>query len=123
MNTTIISILLGIGGMFGWGIYDFLGGVFAKQIGSFKSFFWSQLAGLISVFLLAFVFPVIKGGERYTLQEQDFFRKFKVGAAFPMHARAGDAMYLDFRKSFEAQFPGLSVHVPMSLGQKFVYPR
>lgn len=41
--------------MFGWGIYDFLGGVFAKQIGSFKSLFWSQLAGLISVFLLASV--------------------------------------------------------------------
>jgi hypothetical protein len=29
MSTTILSILLGIGGMFGWGIYDFLGGVFA----------------------------------------------------------------------------------------------
>ncbi len=28
--------------MFGWGIYDFLGGVFSKQIGSFKSLFWSQ---------------------------------------------------------------------------------
>ncbi len=55
MNTTILSILLGIGGMFGWGIYDFLGGVFAKQIGSFKSLFWSQLAGLISIFLLAIV--------------------------------------------------------------------
>jgi transporter family protein len=58
MSTTLLSILLGIGGMFGWGIYDFLGGVFAKQIGSFKSFFWSQLAGLISVFLLAFVFAI-----------------------------------------------------------------
>ena len=56
MNTTILSILLGIGGMFGWGIYDFLGGFFAKQIGSFKSLFWSQLAGLFSVFLLAIVF-------------------------------------------------------------------
>lgn len=55
MNTTILSILLGVGGMFGWGIYDFLGGVFAKQIGPFKSLFWSQLAGLISVFLLALV--------------------------------------------------------------------
>jgi transporter family protein len=44
--------------MFGWGIYDFLGGVFAKQIGPFKSFFWSQLAGLLSVFLLAFVFTI-----------------------------------------------------------------
>jgi len=58
MNTTILSIFLGVGGMFGWGIYDFLGGVFAKQIGPFKSFFWSQLAGLISVFLLAFVFTI-----------------------------------------------------------------
>jgi len=56
MSTTILSILLGIGGMFGWGIYDFLGGVFAKQIGSFKSLFWSQLAGLISIFLLAIFF-------------------------------------------------------------------
>ncbi|MBL8098372.1 MAG: DMT family transporter [Anaerolineales bacterium] len=56
MNSTILSILLGIGGMFGWGIYDFLGGVFAKQIGSFKSLFWSQLAGLISIFLLVLVF-------------------------------------------------------------------
>lgn len=54
MNTTIISILLGIAGMFGWGLYDFLGGVFAKQIGPFKSLFWSQLAGLGSVCLLAF---------------------------------------------------------------------
>lgn len=53
MSTTILSILLGIGGMFGWGIYDFLGGVFAKQIGAFKSLFWSQLAGLISILLLA----------------------------------------------------------------------
>lgn len=56
MNTTILSILSGIAGMFGWGIYDFLGGVFAKQFGSFKSFFWSQLAGLLSILLLAFIF-------------------------------------------------------------------
>lgn len=56
MSTTILSVLLGIGGMFGWGIYDFLGGIFAKQIGSFKSLFWSQLAGLLSVFLIAVAF-------------------------------------------------------------------
>jgi L-ascorbate metabolism protein UlaG (beta-lactamase superfamily) len=72
---------------------------------------------------LAFVFPVIAEGERYTIQERDFFRKFKVGAAFPMHARAGDAMYLDFRKAFQAAFPGLVIHVPEALGQKFVYTR
>ena len=55
MNTTLLSILVGVGGMLGWGIYDFLGGVFAKQIGPFKSFFWSQLAGLFSLLLLALV--------------------------------------------------------------------
>ena len=58
MSTEILSILSGIAGMLGWGIYDFLGGVYAKQIGPFKSFFWSQLAGLISVFLLVSVFTV-----------------------------------------------------------------
>ncbi len=55
MNTTVLSILSGIGGMFAWGVYDFLGGVFSKQIGPFKSFFWSQLAGATSVLLLALV--------------------------------------------------------------------
>ena len=44
--------------MFGWGIYDFLGGVYAKQIGPFKSFFWSQLAGLIFALLLIFAFTI-----------------------------------------------------------------
>jgi len=53
MSITILSILLGLGGMLGWGIYDFLGGVFSKQMGSFKSLFWSQLAGLVSIFLIA----------------------------------------------------------------------
>lgn len=56
MSTTILSILLGIGGMLGWGVYDFLGGVFSKKIGSFKSLFWSQLAGLGSILLIAFAF-------------------------------------------------------------------
>lgn len=56
MSTTILSILLGIGGMVGWGIYDFLGGVFSKQIGSFKALFWSQLAGLLSILLIALAF-------------------------------------------------------------------
>ena len=54
MSTTLLSILSGIAGMLGWGLYDFLGGVFAKQIGPYKSFFWSQLAGLASTLLLGF---------------------------------------------------------------------
>ncbi len=55
MSTTMLSLLSGLGGMFAWGIYDFLGGVFSKQIGPFKSFFWSQLVGSMAVLLLAFV--------------------------------------------------------------------
>ena len=70
---------------------------------------------------LAFVPPVTKPGERYTLQEKDFFRKFAVGAAFPMHFTAGDPMYRDFKRVFEAEFPGLRIQVPEKLGQKFVY--
>lgn len=58
MSPTFLSILSGIGGMLGWGIYDFLGGVYTKQIGPLKSFFWSQLAGLISAILLIFIFTV-----------------------------------------------------------------
>ena len=58
MSTALLSILSGLGGMFGWGIYDFLGGVYAKQIGPLKSFFWSQVAGLLSVLLLIFVFTI-----------------------------------------------------------------
>ena len=89
MSTTILSILSGIVGMFGWGLYDFLGGVFAKQIGSFRSFFWSQLAGLISVLLLAFIFtssikvPVL------------------VIILFPIAAIVYSAGYLFFFKGFE----------------------
>lgn len=70
---------------------------------------------------LAFVFPVFRPGEKYTEQNLDFFKKFRVGAAFPMHVQAGDAMYLDFQKEFQARFPGLAVHVPMTMGQKFFY--
>jgi transporter family protein len=55
MSGALLSILAGIAGMFGWGLYDFLGGVYAKQIGPFRSFFWSQLAGLASGIVLTFV--------------------------------------------------------------------
>lgn len=56
MSTVVQSILAGLGGMFGWGLYDFFGGLFSKKIGNFKTFFWSQLAGLVFASLLAVVF-------------------------------------------------------------------
>jgi len=91
MNTAILSILSGIGGMFGWGIYDFLGGVYAKQIGPVKSFFWSQLAGLTTIFLLMVVFtfnvhlPVLililipLAAIVYTAGYLFFFKGFEIG--------------------------------------------
>jgi len=75
--------------MFGWGIYDFLGGVFAKQIGSFKSFFWSQLAGLISVLLLALVLTT------------SINIPILVTILFPIAAIVYSAGYLFFFKGFE----------------------
>ena len=58
MNSSIISLLSGLGGMFGWGIYDFFGGVYSKKIGPYKTIFWSQLAGLFFIFLLIPVFTI-----------------------------------------------------------------
>ena len=75
--------------MFGWGIYDFLGGVFAKQIGPFKSFFWSQLAGLTSALLFAFVFTT------------SINVPILVIILFPIAAIVYSAGYLFFFKGFE----------------------
>jgi L-ascorbate metabolism protein UlaG (beta-lactamase superfamily) len=70
---------------------------------------------------LAFVFPVSSEGEKYGIQNRDFFGKFKVAAAFPMHVTAGSPTYLEFQNAFQALFPGLAVHVPMKMGETFVF--
>jgi transporter family protein len=75
--------------MFGWGLYDFLGGVFAKQIGPYKSFFWSQLAGLATMLLLGFI----------TAPSMDV--PSGVAFLFPVAALLYSAGYLFFFKGFE----------------------
>lgn len=75
--------------MFGWGIYDFLGGVFAKQIGPFKSFFWSQLAGSVSVLFLALFF-----GTKINIPVLSV-------VLFPLAAIVYSAGYLFFFRGFE----------------------
>ena len=75
--------------MFGWGIYDFLGGVFSKQIGSFKSLFWSQLAGLVAMVILAFAFRT------------DFHIPILAIALSPLASIVYSAGYLFFFKGFE----------------------
>ena len=89
MSTALLSILSGIAGMFGWGIYDFLGGVYSKQIGPFKSFFWSQLAGLISILLLLFAFTI------------NFNLPILVIILLPIAAIVYSTGYLFFFKGFE----------------------
>jgi len=89
MSITLLSILTGIAGMFGWGLYDFLGGVFAKQIGPYKSFFWSQLAGLVSILLLGL------------LTAPSINVPSNVAIWFPVAALLYSAGYLFFFKGFE----------------------
>jgi transporter family protein len=89
MNTTVLSIFSGLAGMLGWGMYDFLGGVFAKQIGPFKSFFWSQLAGWISLILFAFVL------------KPEIDLPLLVIVLFPVASIVYSAGYLFFFKGFE----------------------
>jgi len=52
MNKTLISLLAGLGGMFGWGISDFFANLSSDKVGHFKAFFWSQLAGIVFTVLL-----------------------------------------------------------------------
>lgn len=58
MDPIFLSILAGLGAMFGWGISDFFAGLFSKKIGNFKTFFWSQLAALVFATLLILFFAI-----------------------------------------------------------------
>jgi len=53
--------------MLGWGIYDFFAGVYSKKIGPYKTFFWSQLAGLIFILVMISLFTVSRGIHFQTL--------------------------------------------------------
>jgi L-ascorbate metabolism protein UlaG (beta-lactamase superfamily) len=72
---------------------------------------------------LAFVAPVFEDGQKYTTQNLDLFGRFRVRAAFPMHVQAGGSRYHDFKKAMQARLPGLPVHVPMAMGQIFIYEK
>ncbi len=77
--------------MFGWGLYDFFGGMFSRQIGNLKTLFWSQLAGLFFAALLAVVFAanlivpvgiallILVASVFYAVAYMLFFRGFELG--------------------------------------------
>jgi len=126
MSITAISILCGISGMFGWGLYDFLGGIFAKQIGPYKSFFWSQLAGLASILLLGFLtapsvnvpsgvilwFPV--AALLYSAGYLFFFKGFEVGNMSIIAATMN--LWAVFTMLFAFTFMGQRLSVIQTIG-------
>ena len=89
VNSTLISLLSGLAGMFGWGIYDFFAGVYSKKIGPHKTFFWSQAAGLLFVLSLVFILPF------------SFHFTTKTVILLPVAALLYAGGYLFFMKGFE----------------------
>ncbi|MCB0214678.1 MAG: DMT family transporter, partial [Anaerolineae bacterium] len=92
MDKTIVSILGGLGGMFGWGISDFLANFSSDAIGHFKTFFWSQLAGMVlflavGVFLIPefgitnafYLALIVESGIAYALGYLFFYKAFEIG--------------------------------------------
>jgi hypothetical protein len=55
MDKTIISIISGLGGMFGWGTSDFFANLSSDKIGHFKTFFWSGM-GIVAVGIILTAF-------------------------------------------------------------------
>jgi drug/metabolite transporter (DMT)-like permease len=56
MSKTFISVLAGLGGMLGWGTSDFFASQSSGKIGNIRTFFWSQIAGLICILLFGIFF-------------------------------------------------------------------
>lgn len=91
MDRTLLSIIAGLGGMFGWGTSDFLANSASEKIGHSKTFFWSQIAGLALIVLLVFLtspsFAIapyligltMLGGVAYALGYLFFYKGFEIG--------------------------------------------
>ncbi len=91
MDRTLLSILAGLGGMFGWGTSDFLANSASGKIGHSKALFWSQIAGLGLIALIVLVTqpnfamaPMLLGitifsGIAYALGYLLFYKGFEIG--------------------------------------------
>lgn len=91
MDKTLISLLAGLGGMFGWGVSDFFANLSSVKVGHFKAFFWSQLAGigftlcLIPFFglntnlSLAFALLIFVTSIFYSVGYLLFYKAFEIG--------------------------------------------
>ena len=90
MSRALISILGGLGGMFGWGTSDFFANITSEKIGHEKAFFWSQAAGIFLIVLfilflgtsllsLSLIGLTVLGGIAYALGYLLFYKGFEIG--------------------------------------------
>lgn len=91
MSNTLISILGGLGGMFGWGTSDFFANQASDKVGHTKALFWSQIAGILLILLTVLfvspsfsltpflVFIIIVCGIGYSLGYLYFYNAFEIG--------------------------------------------
>ncbi len=91
MSKTLISILGGLGGMFGWGTSDFFANQASDKVGHTKALFWSQIAGILLILLAVLVvepsfvltpyliFLIVICGIGYALGYLYFYNAFEIG--------------------------------------------
>lgn len=91
MSRILISVLTGLGAMFGWGTADFFANQASEKVGHFKTFFWTQVVGLSLIALLALLIPrsfhfspllllfIIESGIAYALGYLFFYKGFEIG--------------------------------------------
>lgn len=66
MNSLVIAFLAGIGGMFGWGIADFLAKKTIDKIGDVASLAWGHFFGTAALFV-AFIFNLHNSGSTFDI--------------------------------------------------------
>lgn len=89
MDKTLLSILAGLGAMFGWGTSDFFANQSAEKIGSFRTFFWSQIAGVILIGIISLIL-----GTTFTFNLQLLALTFITGISYA-------SAYVLFYRGFE----------------------
>lgn len=70
---------------------------------------------------IAFVPPVHEERWKYSAQNLLLFREFSPRLVFPMHAKAGDTIYVDFEKAWKSKIPDLPISLPRKMGERFDY--
>jgi drug/metabolite transporter (DMT)-like permease len=92
MSKALISILAGLGALFGWGTSDFFANIASDKVGNIKTFLWSQFLGMsFLVLVILFYQPVfdiplnlfphiIIAGLGFSFGYLFFYKAFEVGS-------------------------------------------